>query len=61
MFDLDGTLTDPSEGITRSVQHALAAFGLTASREELLCFIGPPLVDSFVRYFGLQKKRPFRQ
>ncbi len=56
LFDLDGTLTDPSEGITRSVQHALAAFGLTASREELLCFIGPPLVDSFVRYFGFTEE-----
>ncbi len=53
LFDLDGTLTDPAEGITRSVQHALAAFGLSASREELLCFIGPPLLDSFMERFGL--------
>lgn len=52
LFDLDGTLTDPADGITRSVQHALAAFGLTAPREELLDFIGPPLADSFIRRFG---------
>ena len=26
LFDLDGTLTDPKEGITKSVQHALAHF-----------------------------------
>ena len=28
LFDLDGTLTDPREGITRSVQHALAQLGI---------------------------------
>ena len=28
LFDLDGTLTDPKEGITKSVQHALAHFGI---------------------------------
>ena len=28
LFDLDGTLTDPKEGITKSVQHALRAFGI---------------------------------
>lgn len=43
IWDLDGTLTDPADGITRSVQAALRHFGLSASREELLDFIGPPL------------------
>ena len=47
IWDLDGTLTDPADGITRSVQAALAHFGLSAPREELLSFIGPPLADSF--------------
>ena len=56
LFDLDGTLTDPAEGITRSVQHALAAFGLSASREELLSFIGSPLIDSFMDRFGLSEE-----
>ena len=28
LFDLDGTLTDPKEGITKSVQHALQAYGI---------------------------------
>lgn len=51
LFDLDGTLTDPWEGITRCVQHALASFGIEAEQEELTTFIGPPLVESFeVRY-----------
>ena len=48
IFDLDGTLTDPGEGITRSVEYALSKFGISvADRSELFSFIGPPLVDSF--------------
>lgn len=53
LFDLDGTLTDPQVGITRSVQYALARFGLSAAAEELIPFIGPPLLDSFKRFFHL--------
>ena len=42
LFDLDGTLTDPMEGITRSVQHALRHFGIEVSDLRELCpFIGP--------------------
>jgi phosphoglycolate phosphatase len=48
-FDLDGTLTDPARGITRSLQHALVALGREAPpREELLRYIGPPLRGTFV-------------
>jgi phosphoglycolate phosphatase len=48
LFDLDGTLTDPLEGIGRSINHALVHFGY-AERPlgELAWCIGPPLVDSF--------------
>ncbi len=54
LFDLDGTLTDPAEGITASVAHALRKRGIeVADRTSLHCFIGPPLVDSFVAYYGL--------
>ncbi len=54
IFDLDGTLTDPGEGITRSVEYALEKFGITvADRRELYKFIGPPLVDSFERFYPL--------
>lgn len=54
LFDLDGTLTDPEIGITNSVMYALEKFGIkVANRKELLCFIGPPLVDSFMEYYGL--------
>lgn len=53
-FDLDGTLTDPALGITNSVMHALTHFGFSvADRSELFSFIGPPLLDSFQRFYGL--------
>lgn len=53
LFDLDGTLTDPGEGITKSVQYALAKFGICVeNRQELYCFIGPPLHESFEVYYG---------
>ncbi len=52
-FDLDGTLTDPKIGITKSVQHSLRAFGISvADPDELLHFIGPPLKDSYQKYYG---------
>ena len=53
LFDLDGTLTDPAEGITRAVQHALGKYGINvADRRELLPFIGPPLQQSFQDFYG---------
>ena len=57
-FDLDGTLTDPGLGITNSVQKALLAFGIREEkREKLFPFIGPPLVDSFMGYYGFSKEK----
>ena len=47
-LDLDGTLTDPAPGITRSVIHALKALGRDAPEPAALSWvIGPPLLDSF--------------
>ena len=55
LFDLDGTLIDPRRAITHSVHYALTQFGFGETHpDELLAFIGPPLLDSFDRYFGLQ-------
>jgi phosphoglycolate phosphatase len=52
-FDLDGTLTDPKPGITRSIQYALQKLDLPVpSQDELTWCIGPPLRDSFVRLLG---------
>ncbi len=56
LFDLDGTLTDPMEGITKSVRHALQHFGiLVDSLEALTPFIGPPLKGSFQRFYGFSE------
>lgn len=53
LFDLDGTITDPGEGITNSVAYALQKFGIeVADRKELYSFIGPPLYESFEKFFG---------
>ncbi len=58
LFDLDGTLTDPGVGITKSVEYALNRYGITVSdRTELYPFIGPPLVDSFQKYYGFSKEK----
>ena len=57
-FDLDGTLTDPGMGITNSVMHALKKFGIeVADRSELYSFIGPPLPDSFMKYYGFDEAK----
>lgn len=54
LFDLDGTLTDPAEGITNSVAHALSKRGINVEdKSELNSFIGPPLTDSFEKYYGM--------
>ena len=54
LFDLDGTLTDPSIGITNSVMYALRKFGIEESdRTKLYSFIGPPLYDSFRAVYGM--------
>lgn len=46
LFDLDGTLTDPAEGLTNSLRFAMEAMGMEPwSRQALLCFIGPPILD----------------
>lgn len=58
LFDLDGTLTDPMTGITKSVQYALRAYGIEVDRLEDLCpFIGPPLTDSFKKYYNFSEEQ----
>lgn len=56
LFDLDGTLTDPGEGITNSVAYSLGKFGIAvADRSDLYRFIGPPLADSFRDFYGFSE------
>ena len=51
MFDLDGTLTESGEGITKSVQYALEKIGRPEpDLEKLKVFVGPPLLDQFMKY-----------
>lgn len=54
LFDLDGTLTDPAEGITNALKHAQEKMGLPVSdTKALLGFIGPPLLPMFASEWGL--------
>lgn len=53
LFDLDGTLTDPKVGITKSVQYALAKFNIIEpDLSKLEFFIGPPLQHSFMEAYS---------
>ena len=52
-FDLDGTLTDPKPGITRSIQYALRKLDRAVpSEDELTWCIGPPLRASLQKLLG---------
>ena len=53
-FDLDGTLTDSMPGIVHAVQYALRHFGIEPPADEALrCFVGPPMRDSFMEFYGM--------
>lgn len=58
LFDLDGTLTNPMVGITKSVQYALRRYGILENNlEKLIPFIGPPLKDSFMKYYSFSQEQ----
>ena len=58
LFDLDGTLTDPGEGITNSVDYSLKKYNIIIEdKKELYKFIGPPLQESFQKYCGFSKEQ----
>ncbi|MGB3260040.1 HAD family hydrolase [Paenisporosarcina sp.] len=57
LFDLDGTLSDPKIGITKSVQYALRKMGIIETDlNKLDCFIGPPLQTSFAENYNFNKE-----
>jgi len=57
LFDLDGTLTDPKEGIINSVKFALSKMGVNESEVgDLMKFIGPPLHVSFRDFCGFNEE-----
>lgn len=58
LFDLDGTLIDSSEGITKSTQYALAHYGIIENDlSKFYKFIGPPLVVSFKKYYDFSEEQ----
>jgi phosphoglycolate phosphatase len=62
LFDLDGTLTDPREGITRSIAHALEQMGVAPPPLVDLEFaIGPPLRASLARLLGTESREAVEQ
>lgn len=57
IFDLDGTLADSKEGVTKSVQYALEKFGIIEEDlDSLEHFIGPPLKDEFIKYYNMSEE-----
>ena len=60
-LDLDGTLTDPKEGITKCVQYALEKFGIIEpDLDNLTKCIGPPLYNSFTEFFGMSDENAYK-
>ena len=58
LFDLDGTLTNPEEGITKSFAYALEHMGISVEdRKELRKVIGPPLLVSFDEFYHFTKEQ----
>ena len=53
LFDLDGTIVRSDPGITRGVQKSLEHFGIYEELENLKKFVGPPLVESYTKLYGL--------
>ena len=58
LFDLDGTLFDTSEGIIKSILYTLGQMGIEeTNRNNLLRFIGPPLVAAFEEFYGFSHEK----
>lgn len=58
IFDLDGTLIDPKVGQINSVAYALQYFNINETNKEMLCkFIGPPLKESFAKYYNFNNNQ----
>ena len=58
LFDLDGTVIDSGEGITKSTQYALSRMGIEEpDLNRLRAFVGPPLLDSFRDLYGMSEEK----
>lgn len=57
LFDLDGTLLDTTEGVLESAVHAARVLGLPElPHETMLKFVGPPIQNSFISYYGVDQE-----
>lgn len=57
LFDLDGTLTDSSEGILNCIKYALEAAGRDIpDTKSLMRMIGPPLMEGFQEVIGMDRQ-----
>lgn len=58
LFDMDGTIIDSSEGITKSTQYTLDYYGINETDlEKLKVFIGPPLKISFMKHYNFTEEK----
>lgn len=58
LFDLDGTLTDSQDGIINSIEYMLEFYGIhVTDRESLRPWLGPPLKDSLMKYYGFTREK----
>lgn len=66
LFDLDGTISDPLEGVWKSLNHSLLHFGYPPlTSHQAASFIGPPLDETFALLTGTKdpdfiRKQPQR-
>jgi len=56
LFDLDGTLTDSKPGIINSIRYTLNKMKINENNVNLELMIGPPLSESFEKYYGLDNE-----
>lgn len=58
IFDLDGTLSDPVEGIRNSLEYAMKKLGIPSETDDLIRqYIGPPLHEIFQSGLGLDPEQ----
>ncbi|MBQ4118921.1 MAG: HAD family hydrolase [Clostridia bacterium] len=61
LFDLDGTIADSGKGIINGVLYALEKFGIKETDQAVLnTFIGPPLVDAFMKNYSFSNERALK-
>lgn len=61
MFDLDGTLAESGKGVLSSVRYSLKKLGVEPlPEEEMMKFIGPPLLYSYMNYMGMDEETSHR-